>query len=57
MINWDAQQLVFLDKAASNERTTDRKYGYAPSGALAYVKRWLKRFVRWSILLALDING
>jgi transposase len=57
MLNWDAQQLVFLDEAASNERTTDRKYGYAPSGAPAYIKRWLKRSVRWSVLPALDING
>jgi len=39
MINWDARQLVFLDKAASNKRTTDRKYGYAPSSALAHIKR------------------
>jgi len=46
MINWDAQQLVFLDKAASNKRTTDRKYGYAPTGAPTHTKRWLKRFIR-----------
>ena len=57
MINWDARQLIFLDKAASNERITDKKYKYAPSSALAHVKRWLKRSIRWSILLALDINS
>ncbi|RFU31610.1 hypothetical protein B7463_g4748, partial [Scytalidium lignicola] len=28
--NWTADQLVFVDESASNERTGDRKYGWVP---------------------------
>ena len=29
---WRASQLVFLDESACNERTGDRKFGWAPIG-------------------------
>ena len=29
-VMWTADQLVFLDESASNERTGDRKYSWAP---------------------------
>jgi len=32
---YDANQLVFLDESAANERTADRKYGWAPRDARA----------------------
>src|SRR5437667_12295819 len=32
LAGWDASQLLFLDESAANERTMDRKYGWAPIG-------------------------
>jgi hypothetical protein len=29
---WNARQLIFVDESAANERTQDRKYGWAPIG-------------------------
>ncbi len=54
---WTADQLVFLDKSASNERTNDRKFGWAPIGRECEVSRPFKRSERWSILPALSVNG
>ena len=54
---WTADQLVFLDESASNERTGDRKFGWAPTGRECEVSRPFKRSERWSILPALLVNG
>jgi transposase len=54
---WTADQLVFLDESASNERTGDRKFGWAPTGRECEVSRPFKRSERWSILPALSVNG
>lgn len=35
--HWRAEQMVFLDESAVNERTLDRKYGWAPVGLEASV--------------------
>ena len=32
LTTYDATQLVFVDESAANERTLDRKYGWAPKG-------------------------
>jgi len=55
--SWTADQLVFLDESALNERTGDRKYGWAPIGSACEVSRPLKRLERWSVLPALAIDG
>jgi hypothetical protein len=55
--SWTAEQLVFLDESAANERTGDRKYGWSPEGTICGVARPLKRSERWSILPALTVNG
>ena len=52
-----AEQLVFLDESAANERTGDRKYGWSPEGTICGVDRVLKRSERWSILPALAVDG
>ena len=54
---WFADQLVFLDESAANERTGDRKQGWAPIGADCEVPVSAKRSERWSILPALTIEG
>lgn len=55
--SWTADQLVFLDESAANERTGDRKYGWAPIGTPCEVARRLKRSEKWSVLPALTIDG
>jgi transposase len=54
---WRPDQLVFLDESAANERTGDRKYGWAPIGHACQVVSTLKRSERWSLLPALDLGG
>jgi hypothetical protein len=41
---------MFLDESAANERTGDRKYGWAPIGQNARVSAPLKHSKKWSIL-------
>jgi len=54
---YDANRLVFLNESAANERTADRKYGWAPRGIRAAEYLPIKRSERWSILLAYTTNG
>ena len=54
---FNAWQLVFIDESRSNERTGDRRNGWAPKGCLVMVKQLLKRTPKWSILLAYTIDG
>lgn len=49
--------MVFLDESAANERTLDRKYGWAPVGLEASVTSPFHRSTRWSILLAYTTEG
>jgi hypothetical protein len=44
--NWTADQLIFLDESAANERTGDRKYGWSPIRTTYAVARPLKRLER-----------
>jgi len=43
MTEWRSEQLVFVDESAANERTGDRKFGWAPVGAVAEVSEPFKR--------------
>jgi len=54
---YSADQLVFLDESAANERTGDRKYGWAPPGSIAIDVKPIKRTERWSILPAYSVDG
>ena len=49
--------MVFIDESAANERTADRKYGWAPVGQIARASFSMQRSTRWSILPAYTIEG
>jgi hypothetical protein len=55
--DWHAEQLVFIDESASNERTLDRKFGWSPVGLPSREIRPAKRSARWSILPAYTLKG
>lgn len=57
MMRWKAEQCVWLDESACNERTGDRRFGMAPVGSAAIVKRWLKKTERLSVLPAYTWKG
>ena len=42
--------MIFVDESAANERTKDRKHGWAPIGDRPTEHRPYKRSERWSIL-------
>lgn len=52
-----AEQLIFVDESAANERTMDRRMGWSPRGFPCRVQMPGKRSVRWSILPAISIDG
>ena len=54
---WQPNQLMFLDESACNERTGDRKYGWAPVGSVAHCTELLKYTEKWSILPLYTVNG
>jgi transposase len=55
--NYTADQIVALDESACNERTGDRKYGWAPVGQPVELSYSFRRSERWSLLPALTIDG
>ena len=57
LTNWSADQLVFIDESAGNERTGYRKYVWAPIGSPSYSIESVKRSKRWSILSVFSIDG
>ena len=57
LMEWEPEQLMFLDESAANERTMDRKYGWAPIGSIAHVSEPFKRTMKWSILPLYTVNG
>lgn len=57
LVNWTAEQLVFVDESAANERAGHRKYGWAPVGTTPFEYRSIKRSERWSILPAYTVDG
>lgn len=54
---WQAEQVVCIDEVACNERTGERRYGWACTGMEASIRRVLKRTERWSCLPAYTIDG
>lgn len=54
---WKARQLIFVDESSSNERSADRKYGWAPIGQAPIVHSSLHRSQRYSILPAYTLQG
>jgi len=57
LAGWDASQLLFLDESAANERTMDRKYGWAPIGVTPHEYKSIKHSERWSILPVYTVDG
>ena len=51
------QSAAFLDESAANERTMDRKYGWAPVGVTSHEYKSIKRSERWSILPVYTVDG
>jgi hypothetical protein len=47
---FDANQLLFVDESAADERSKDRKYGWAPVGATPVLVAPITRSKRWSVL-------
>jgi len=57
LTQWKPEQLIFVDESAANERTADRKYGWAMKGARAFAETSVKKSKKWSILPAYTLNG
>ena len=57
LTKYTAPQLLFLDESAANERTGDRKYGWAPVGTTPHEYTPVKRSERWSILPVYSAEG
>jgi hypothetical protein len=57
LVDFIAEQLVFIDESGANERTGDRRWGWAPKGEEAIKETILKRTKNWSILPAYSIDG
>jgi transposase len=56
-VRWPIEDLCFVDESASNEKTGDRKRGWAPIGLSPVNYVPLIRSKRWSILPALTCKG
>jgi hypothetical protein len=57
MSRYKAEQLVFVDESAANERTALRRMGWSPRGFPCRVRQSSRRSKRWSILPVLSIDG
>ena len=55
--DWTASQLVFVDESGADEKTAQRRWGWAPEGQPAEVTSVLKRSARWSVLPAYTVDG
>jgi hypothetical protein len=57
LASYRADQLIFVDESAANEKTSHRKCGWAPVGVTPHEDRVLERSKRWSILPAYTADG
>ena len=57
LADYTTSQILFLDESAANERTGDRKYGWAPVGITPFEYAPIKRSERWSILPVYSSEG
>ncbi|KAK9369905.1 hypothetical protein V1509DRAFT_638078 [Lipomyces kononenkoae] len=55
--DWTAEQLMFVDDSAANEKTGDRKYGWAPVGVTPDETVPAYRSERYSILPCYTVDG
>jgi hypothetical protein len=55
--SWTADQLIFIDESAANDRTADRKYGWTPVGLTPLEARAFGCSKRWSLCPAYTIDG
>ena len=55
---YKASQLIIVDESSTNERSLDRRWGWAPKGIAYRMKQSVaRRSQAWSILPAIGING
>ena len=54
---YTAEQLIFIDESAKDERTLTRLYGYSPINIRAKKKVVFVREKRYTILPALSLEG
>ena len=57
LAEFTAEQLMFLDESAANERTSDRKYVRGPIGVTPHLYESIQRTQRWSILPVYTVEG
>jgi DDE superfamily endonuclease len=57
LASYTADQLIFVDESATNERTGHRKCGWAPVGITPHEDRVFQRSKRWSVLPAYTVDG
>jgi hypothetical protein len=55
--NYSAEQLIFIDESAKDERTLSRQYGYSLRNTRAGKKTVFVRGKRYTILPALSLDG
>jgi hypothetical protein len=56
-IEYQAEQLIFLDESAKDERTLSRHYGYSYKNQIVFEKVVFLRGTRYTILPALTLDG
>ena len=56
-MNYNAEQLIFIDESAKDERTSTRSYGYSPINTRAKKSIVFIREKCYTILLALSLKG
>lgn len=57
LTDWTYEQLMYIDESAFNERTLDRKFGWAQVGTPARQIESFKRSKKWSILPLYTYDG
>lgn len=55
--NFSAEQLIFVDESAKDERSLARRYGYAMRNSPAVKKNVFVRGKRYTILPAMSLDG
>ena len=56
LAEWKADQLVFVDESASDERSKNRRYGWSSRGMPYRIEMKPRRGKRWSILPIITVN-
>jgi hypothetical protein len=56
-MEFQPEQLIFLDESSKDERTISRNYGYSFSNQIAAKKVVFLRGIRYTILPALTVDG